>query len=301
MSEVKKGKILSEEHKRKISEACKGENHHMWGKYHSEEVKRKISESHKGLYNGSKNNSAKKIYCEDIIFGCIKDCSEYYDINYSTLKSWLNMLCSIPQEFKDLGLRYATEQDIITYPSYNKGIHGEKSSIINIFNRNKNMVVCEDRIFEMAKDCAEFYGENYGTMKGWLNGSKPMPQKYYDRGLRYIDRQMTDYRVQNLDEKRKKLSKAHKGRKISEEIKEKMSESHKGEKNHQAKKVFCDGVIFSCGRECSEYYKEKYGTMRAWLNGRNKMPQKFVNLGLRYATEEDIQKYPVYTPVENAS
>lgn len=41
-----KGKTLSEEHKRKISEALKGENNPMWGKLgkkHSEETKRKIS------------------------------------------------------------------------------------------------------------------------------------------------------------------------------------------------------------------------------------------------------------------
>lgn len=40
---------LSEEARKKISEAHKGENHHMYGKHHGEETKRKISESHKGL------------------------------------------------------------------------------------------------------------------------------------------------------------------------------------------------------------------------------------------------------------
>lgn len=41
--------MLSEEGRKKISDAHKGENHHMYGKHHSEETKRKISESHKGL------------------------------------------------------------------------------------------------------------------------------------------------------------------------------------------------------------------------------------------------------------
>ena len=45
-----KGKtgVYSEEAKRKISEAMKGENHPMYGKYHSEEAKRKMSEAKKG-------------------------------------------------------------------------------------------------------------------------------------------------------------------------------------------------------------------------------------------------------------
>lgn len=55
LSEVNKGKILSEDHKKKISEANKGEKNGMFGKtpwnngkHRSEETKRKISESLKG-------------------------------------------------------------------------------------------------------------------------------------------------------------------------------------------------------------------------------------------------------------
>ena len=47
MSESHKGKILSEECKRKLSEANKCNTYHK-GKKHSEESRRKMSESHKG-------------------------------------------------------------------------------------------------------------------------------------------------------------------------------------------------------------------------------------------------------------
>ena len=43
MSLHKKGKKFSEEHREKLSEAHKGEKHHMYGKHHSEEVKKKMS------------------------------------------------------------------------------------------------------------------------------------------------------------------------------------------------------------------------------------------------------------------
>lgn len=47
-SEAQKGKILSEETRKKISEANKGENHPMFGKTHSKETKKKMSEAKKG-------------------------------------------------------------------------------------------------------------------------------------------------------------------------------------------------------------------------------------------------------------
>lgn len=48
-SEVRKGRKLSEKHKRKISEALKGEKSVCFGKPRSEETKRKISEAKKGV------------------------------------------------------------------------------------------------------------------------------------------------------------------------------------------------------------------------------------------------------------
>ena len=43
-----KGRTLSDEHKKKISEANKGENNGMFGKHHSKEAIKKNSEAHKG-------------------------------------------------------------------------------------------------------------------------------------------------------------------------------------------------------------------------------------------------------------
>ena len=51
MSEAKKGKTHSEETKRKMSETQKGENSHNYDKKHSEETKRKISEANRGNKN----------------------------------------------------------------------------------------------------------------------------------------------------------------------------------------------------------------------------------------------------------
>ena len=61
LSNSHKGKHLSEEHKRKISEANKGCKSWSEGKHHSEETKKKMSESHMGKknYHYGKHLSAK--------------------------------------------------------------------------------------------------------------------------------------------------------------------------------------------------------------------------------------------------
>ena len=43
---------------------------------------------------------------EDNIFECVKDCVEFYNINYRTMVGWLNGHNKIPKEFIDKGLRY---------------------------------------------------------------------------------------------------------------------------------------------------------------------------------------------------
>jgi len=52
MSEAKKGKTKTKEHRRKISEANKGKNNPFYGKIRTEESRKKQSESRKGKYSG---------------------------------------------------------------------------------------------------------------------------------------------------------------------------------------------------------------------------------------------------------
>lgn len=49
------------------------------------------------------------------------------------------------------------------------------------------MVVCENIVFNMVKDCANFYNMNNTTLSPYLTGKDKMPQKWIDRGLRYYN------------------------------------------------------------------------------------------------------------------
>lgn len=100
------GKHLSEETKRKISEANKG-NKYCLGREISEETRKKISEANKNPsketrqkmskaqkarnLKGGNNPRAKKVMrlLDDKIYECGKDAAIDNNINYSTFKNWV--------------------------------------------------------------------------------------------------------------------------------------------------------------------------------------------------------------------
>lgn len=72
--------LRSEETKRKISEARKGEKHPFYGKHHTDETKRKLSEQRQGRTIEKK---LKKVMCITTgeIFDSIKDAQEKYNLS----------------------------------------------------------------------------------------------------------------------------------------------------------------------------------------------------------------------------
>ena len=59
------------------------------------------------LHNRSKTNGiAKAVVCCGLIFDTIKDCSEYFHVNYRNMNRWLLGTRPIPKEFKAKGLHY---------------------------------------------------------------------------------------------------------------------------------------------------------------------------------------------------
>lgn len=78
------------------------------------------------------------------------------------------------------------------------------------------------------------------------------------------------------------------GRKHSLETRHKISEAAKhrtGSKCPASKKIICNDRVFDTVNACANYYGIPPSTMSAWLTKRNRMPNKFVELGLRYYEE----------------
>ena len=124
----------------------------------SDEQKMKISKANKGKLKGKNNPSAKKVICENIIFGSAKECANHYNINPSTMKQWLNGINKTPIEWYNKGLRYINnEMSDYIIQTDNKGIN----------NTNSKPVLCEGVEFANVKECAEHYNIIYKTMNQW--------------------------------------------------------------------------------------------------------------------------------------
>ena len=112
---------LSEETKKVISKSVSGEKHPNYGKHLSEETRKKISEANKGKSRphteetkkkmgknrkGNKNATSYKVACEDMEFESVRDCANFYKINYHTMNNWLTGKRTMRKDFKEKGLRY---------------------------------------------------------------------------------------------------------------------------------------------------------------------------------------------------
>lgn len=67
-----------------------------------EQISRYMSESQKG----SSNSAARKVICDNKIYGCILECADHYGVGYSRMKAWLHGQNAMPQEWIDKGLKY---------------------------------------------------------------------------------------------------------------------------------------------------------------------------------------------------
>ena len=63
--------------------------------------------------------------------------------------------------------------------------------------------------------------------------------------------------------------------------KQRLSMSHMGAKNHGARAVICEGIIFPTMSDCAKHYNIFVQNIGAWLNGREKMPDVWIQRGLK--------------------
>lgn len=59
---------------------------------------------------GGKSHFAKKTICDGIVFDCAKDCADYFNISYASIKDWLSGKNKMPLEWYKKGLRYLDKE-----------------------------------------------------------------------------------------------------------------------------------------------------------------------------------------------
>lgn len=152
ISKAQKGKIISEETRRKMRENhadYSNGKHPMFGKHHTEESKAHMSaaQQNRSLEWRKRQSNAQK------------------GKHYHT------------QEWKDkMSERNSGENN----PNY--GNH----KLIGGNNPNARAVECDGVVFDTLTECVKYLGlASVGNFSAFLNGTKPMPQKWIDRGLKW--------------------------------------------------------------------------------------------------------------------
>lgn len=141
---------------------------------------------------------------------------------------------------------------------------------------NSKIVICEGVEFGCVDDFCNKYDIKRSKVIHWLCGDRRMPKEWYDKGLRYKEKPMSDYKCKNKKETNKKIKENH--------------ANFKDGNHPQARKVICNRILFKCIKDCANYYEVDRRKMNSWLLGQAKMPQKYIDMNLHYATEEEIKQ-----------
>ena len=192
-----------------------------------------------------KGNSpfAKKTICDGIIFSSMTDCASYLGIERNLLKMYLNKNHRMPKEFIERGLNYLDNPQEFEEQLSNPFARGN--------NPRAKKVICDEIIFDCARDCADYLNINYHTMINWLFHYKPMPRAFYERGLKFLD-----------DEKEIEVQKP---------------------KEHIV--VICEGKRFDRITDFVKQYGVAIKVVSKWASDKTKIPKEFLEKGIEVFRE----------------
>lgn len=181
---------------------------------------------------------------------------------------------------------------------------------------NSRIVVCDGVEYESLTQFKELNGYPKGNISGWLNGVVGMPKKWYDKKLHYKDLGfdiVTKYKssenrnrrvvadgivfnsmcdcAKHLEENTSTISLVL-NNKVSPNDKilnsglryeDEDSHEYKERSKYFTKELKCsiDDIVFNNLKSLADYIGEEKGTVWAWLRGKNKVPEKYLNRGMK--------------------
>lgn len=186
-----------------------------------------------------------KTICEGNTFNTIKECAEYYNVDFTNMHNWLYKTGYMPKEWYDKGL-HLDGVPLETYKIQTGILRGEN-------HPNSIKVICENKEFNSIKECADYYGESKENISGWVKHEHDMPKRFYDMGLHIKNESMDKY--------------------------------YYYDDNFRTRKIICDGIVYTNRKEFCEKFNLKPNTVKTWLNHSRPMPKEWYDKGLRYDNE----------------
>lgn len=184
-----RNKKLTEEHRDKISESIKGNNHPFYGRTMPEEIKLKISRSLQGrqLSEGhkmliSEKNKGKMAGESNPMFGKKGEAHPFFGKKHSEAAK---TKISIAKIGKNKGENHYCWGKQKSENIRKKISASRKGKLSGKDNPNAKKVVCDGLIFDTISSCAKHLSVSQSALSLWLNEKRATPKKYRGRGLRF--------------------------------------------------------------------------------------------------------------------
>ena len=179
------GGCFSEEVKKKISDATKGENNPFYGKKHSEESLKKMSESHKGLNIGKDHFASKKVCQYNSqgnlikIWDCMAEAEKELNISNGSI---YNCCKGIQKKAGDFIWRYADEKITDEYIYWCNELHsgGNQKKSIAQYSLDDKFICLFDSITEAGIKTGIDKGSISASCRGRNKTAGGFIWKYYN-------------------------------------------------------------------------------------------------------------------------
>ena len=153
-----------------------------------------------------------------------------------------------------------------------RGLAYFEDSIENKIERTESKdntieLVFNDIVYDSVNSFAIKNNLCEASVRNWIRGKQPMPTNYYNGGLRYYG--------ETIEERNKRVRIGNKSNKL----------------------VICDNMIYNKLKECCKVNNLPYSTISKGLN--SKMPQKYIDRGLRYYNPETDSHLPIYVDTKD--
>ena len=137
-----------------------GEKNPFYGKHHTEETKALFSELARNRVNGITH----RVICDGVIYDSVVNCAKHFNVDHRTMSDWLHGKRGMPEQFFNMGLRFA-DRDIV-------GRIAHKATGKN--NASSKMVQCVNtgEIFDTMTDACKKYKVNINSMVAVCKGRR---------------------------------------------------------------------------------------------------------------------------------
>lgn len=94
---------------------------------------------------------------------------------------------SLSRQFSNSGNPFFNKKHSIETKEYISNMRKENGLAKGGNNPKAKKVICNGLEYGCAGDCAEFYGVKSSTLRSWLRGNRPMPNKFKKLGLSFVN------------------------------------------------------------------------------------------------------------------